>query len=87
MQFLLSLISVFALLCVMNNAQIPQVPVTQDDRGDGRGGRCRDGRGGRCDEFVVESPVFMQCTCLDRAGRDRCRVWRCEDLDVGRQRA
>ena len=42
--------------------------------------------GGRRDRFNVEQPVFMQCSCLDTAGFQRCRVWRCVDLDVDRRR-
>lgn len=49
------------------------------------GGRDRDGEGRFGRDFVIDSPVFMQCTCADAARRGECRTWSCLDFDLVRR--
>lgn len=77
------LYTVLALIAVVL-AQAPETPQIQ------RGQEAEQQRpldGGRFDRgFRVESPTFLQCTCSDPVGLNRCRTWRCLDLDVDRRR-
>lgn len=83
------LYTVLALIAVVL-AQAPETPQIQRGRDVEQQrplDRDRPDRGDRGDRgFRIESPVFLQCTCSDPAGFNRCRAWRCLDLDVDRRR-